>query len=580
MYSIAKNALIVISLLKQHGIRHIVINPGTTNMPIIRGVQSDPFFTCYSIVDERSAMYFAIGLYLKLGLPIATTCTSAQATRNYLPGLTEAYYKHIPILAITVSKHPKFIKQEYMQAPDQTSLPIDAVKHTYALPYISNKLDELYCIRLANEAILELTHRIAGPVQLNLSMLDEETRFFTEPNLPYVKMIKRYMVWEEWDLSLKDKKIMIVIGEQRPMTENQKKVLEEFVETYNAFIYVNHLSNYKGENTIQGNLVLSTMTTTDFNNEYKPDILITIGGQTGDYPLFGKLSSGESNSFDHWRISEDGNVVDTYDKLTKIFECPYELFFNRTKGSKKVEHHYFNLWNKLYRSTSIPDNLPFSNAYIAHQLHNVLPKDSYLNLAILNSLRVWSFYPIDSSIICYSNVAAFGIDGCMSVLLGQSVATDKLSFMVIGDLSFFYDMNSLGIRHLKNNIRILLINNNCGAEFKLYTHPAAQFGKESDNYIAAVGHNSDAKGWTEANNFKYLSAKTREEFNELKNEFISESDRSIVFEIFTKPEDESDAIKLIFEHNKTVTGTDMIKDKVRSLIGEKGISIIKNIIKK
>ena len=134
MYTIAKNVQIVIALLKAHNIKKIVINPGGTNPALIRGVQDDDFFECYSIVDERSALYFAIGMYLETGDTIAICCTSAQATRNFIPGLTEAYYKHVPILAITFSKHPHYTYQEYMQAPDQTSLPKDAVKKSFALP--------------------------------------------------------------------------------------------------------------------------------------------------------------------------------------------------------------------------------------------------------------------------------------------------------------------------------------------------------------------------------------------------------------------------------------------------------------
>ena len=114
MHTISKNAQIVLALLKAHNIKHIIINPGTTNMPIVCGIQNDPFFTCYSVVDERSAMYFAIGLHLQTGERIVTCCTSAQATRNYIPGLTEAFYKHTPILAITTSKLPCQIGQEYM----------------------------------------------------------------------------------------------------------------------------------------------------------------------------------------------------------------------------------------------------------------------------------------------------------------------------------------------------------------------------------------------------------------------------------------------------------------------------------
>ncbi|SBV95761.1 thiamine pyrophosphate-binding protein [uncultured Dysgonomonas sp.] len=573
MYTIAKNAQIVLALLKQHNIRHIVISPGATNIPIVQGVQSDPFFTCYSVVDERSAMYFAIGLYLELGVPIATSCTSAQATRNYIPGLTEAFYKHVPILAITASKHPRFTYQEYMQAPNQISLPVDTVKQTFALPYVSNQHDELHCMRLVNEAILELSHRVPGPVQLNVPMLDSEIKKISVSKLPQVRTIKRYMEWEEWDVSLKDKKIMIVIGEHRPFTEKQTAALEIFTQTHNAFVYVNHLSNYHGQYAVSANLFLASMSSNVFIQNYKPDILITIGGQTGDYPLYGKLSAGSQFDFEHWRVSEDGKVVDTYDKLTKIFECPFDLFFSRLGGKDTVQHSYYDQWKELEMSISIPEDLPFSNAYLAQQLHNEIPKNSFLNFAILNSLRVWSFFSLDSSITCYSNVAAFGIDGCMSVLLGQSVSTDRLCFMVIGDLSFFYDMNSLGIRHLKNNIRILLVNNGCGVEFKL----SEIEGTDANPYIAAVGHYNNAKGWTEANGFKYLSARNKHEFIQLKDKFINESDQSIVFEIFTTAEDESKVLKSIIANNKQEDGP---KALLRKVIGEKGIDILKSILKK
>ena len=134
MYSIAKNVQIVIALLKAHNINQLVLSPGGTNAPFARGVQDDPFFNCFSVVDERSALYFAIGIYLSTGKPVAVCCTSAQATRNYIPGLTEAFYKHVPILAITFSKHPQYTYQEYMQAPDQASLPRDAVRKSYSLP--------------------------------------------------------------------------------------------------------------------------------------------------------------------------------------------------------------------------------------------------------------------------------------------------------------------------------------------------------------------------------------------------------------------------------------------------------------
>lgn len=578
MYTVAKNALIVLSLLKQHGIRHIVINPGTTNVPLIQGIQNDPFFICYSIVDERSAIYFAIGLHLCTGERIATTCTSAQATRNYIPGLTEAFYKHVPILAITVSKHPKFDYQRYPQHPIQTSMPEDSVKKTFALPFISNSTDEMQCIRMVNDAILEITRRTPGPVQLNLPILDSELTIFTVAQLPDVRIIKRYMEWDKWAINLTDKKIMLVIGEHRPFSDEQISVIEAFLQSYNAFAYVNHLSNYHGKFSVPANILLNAVSDNLFKSTYKPDVLITIGGQTGDYPLLRKLSDGCESDFEHWHVSKRGDIIDTYDKLTRVFECPFELFFLRIAGKESTIHTYFETWEATYKSIQIPDDLPFSSAFFAQQLHKCIPQKSYMNFAILNSLRVWSLFQLDPSIICYSNVAAFGIDGCMSVLFGQSVTTDNLCFLIIGDLSFFYDMNSLGIRHLKNNIRILLVNNGCGQEFRMNLKLYDQMKDDIFPYIAAKGHFKNARGWAETCGFKYFSASTKEEFCQYKNDFISSSEQSIVFEVFTQPALEADSF---FKHiSERIRVESHIKSKLRSVLGDDGLKLAKRILRK
>lgn len=168
MYTIQENVRIVISLLKQYNIRQIVVSPGGTNIPVSQAVQEDPFFKCYSVPDERSALYFAIGVYLQTGEVVAVSCTSAQATRNYVPGLTEAFYKHAPILAITTAKLERFQYQDYMQAPDQCSLPKDSVKKTFDLPPITDENTRLQCYHNAKNAILEISHGNPGPVQLNI----------------------------------------------------------------------------------------------------------------------------------------------------------------------------------------------------------------------------------------------------------------------------------------------------------------------------------------------------------------------------------------------------------------------------
>lgn len=582
MYTILENARIVISLLKKHNIRHIVISPGGSNIPIVQGVQNDPFFTCYSVVDERSAMYFAIGLYLELGEPVATSCTSAQATRNYLPGLTEAFYKHVPILAITMSKHPRYLMQEYMQCPIQTSLPVDAVKHSYSLPYISNANDRAQCIRVANEAMLELTHHDLGPVQLNIEELDNETWAFNSAmQLPDVRCIRRLGYGDEWDYSLNGKKIMVLIGEHRPFSHQEIEAIECFSASHNVLVYSDPISNYHGRYSLNANLLMASMSQTVFESKYKPDILITVGGVTGDYGIYFPLINLPEGSFEHWRVNPDGNVVDTYNKLTAIYEVPVAEFFKRLSADVLSDHSYYELWADSVGHLDLDIDIPFSNLYAAQQMHQLIPSGSRLHLAILNSLRVWSYFPLRGDVECYSNVAAFGIDGCLSTMLGQSVASEKLTFLVTGDLAFYYDMNALGIRHIKPNVRILLVNNNGGVEFKLGD---LESRTEVGKYISAAGHFKSAKSWAENNGFIYLSASGKEEFLSHTGQFVGISDSPILFEIFTEPALEREANQLFRSGNAEMTRSEELKagmkKAAKAVLGDTIVGNLKRQLRK
>ena len=357
MYTIQENVRIVIALLKQYNVRYIVISPGGTNIPISQAVQDDPFFKCYSVPDERSAMYFAIGLHLQTGEIIATSCTSAQATRNYVPGLTEAFYKHSPILALTTAKLERFQYQDYMQAPDQCSLPKDCVKKSFDLPPVTDENTRLQVYHNAKEAILETTHRNPGPIQLNIRIVDTQQGQFENVELPKIRPLKRYMAWDEWeDCELKDKNVLIVIGEHRPFSKRQQAALDNFCENHNVAVYINHLSNYYGKYSINANLLVSTGGFT----QLKPDVLITIGGQTGDYSVYGALQS--IGNAEHWRVAEDGDYVDTYMHLTKIFECPDYYFFERfSKDTYTASHTYYEAWNDLNKTMNYGIKLPFSN---------------------------------------------------------------------------------------------------------------------------------------------------------------------------------------------------------------------------
>ncbi len=222
---------------------------------------------------------------------------------------------------------------------------------------------------------------------------------------------------------------------------------------------------------------------------------------------------------------------------------------------------YFEKLDSLCSKANTDVEVPFSSAFIAQALHKVLPKESIMQFSILNSLRVWNLFQLDPTIECYSNVGAFGIDGGLSTLVGQSVATDKLSYMIIGDLAFYYDMNSIGIRHIKNNLRIIMINNNGDIEFKQNTNDHS----EVDRFTAAANHFKNAKGWSETCRFQYIGVNSKEEFLDNREYLIKESEKPIFMEIFVSDNDDYIGYKSIINANRVLTISYLVKKGLSKL---------------
>ena len=186
----------------------------------------------------------------------------------------------------------------------------------------------------------------------------------------------------------------------------------------------------------------------------------------------------------------------------------------------------------------------------------------------------------------YSNVGGFGIDGNVSSLIGASLAhADRLYFGIVGDLAFFYDMNSIGNHHVGNNVRIMLITNGRGTEFRNYNHPAQRFGDDADAFMAAAGHYGNkspnlVRHYAEDLGFEYLSANDKEEFLASSERFLTSelTDRPMLFEVFTNHTDESDALHAVRNILKDATST--AKNIAKNLLGDKGIQAVKKVLGK
>lgn len=578
-YTNEKNIQMLLYLLKENGIKKVIVNPGTMNMSFVTSLQQDNFFELYSCVDERSACYMACGMAAESNEPVVLTCTGATASRNYMPGLTEAFYKKLPIIAITCTPHLGNIGNNIPQMIDRRNELNDTYKYSTYIPPIKQSDDLWYDNLEINKAILQLKSNNPGPVHINLGT--EVTKIFDVDELPKFRVIRKYKLYDDFPNLNDYKKIGIFIGNHAIINNELQSEIETFCSNYNAVVICDYTSNYYGKYKIQFN-ILCDQESIDMPNNF--DLLIHIGNTSGAYMQLDPVSV--------WRVNPDGLVVDTFKKLKNVFEMAEFDFFRKCNNEnyrKKDNTLFDELNNELVSFSKLANelDLPFSNLYISKNLINKLPDDSVVHLAILNTLRSWNYFNSNKRFNVYCNTGGFGIDGILSTLIGASLCnTNKNYFGVIGDLAFFYDLNSLGNRHINSNLRIILVNNGCGTEFHNYSHPAHVIGQDSVSpYIAADGHFGNksevlVKNFVENLGFEYLSAKTKSEFIDNLDYFCSDIiyDKPVVFEVFTNSSDESEALSMIRNLKSTFKGK--LKKQIKDNLSEESKSKIKKIIKR
>lgn len=570
-----KNAQIVISLLKAHGIRYVITSPGTTNTALIGSIQRDPFFTIFSSVDERSAAYLACGLAAETGEAVVISCTGATASRNYLSGLTEAYYRKLPVLAITSTQAVSKVGHHVAQVIDRSSIQNDVARHSVTLPIVKDADDVWDCEVKVNRAVLELKRQGGGPVHINLPTTYAAP--YDVPKIPNYRVINR--ITPDDPHPQLTGRIAVLIGAHKSWTPAETEALERFALANNAPVFCDHTSGYRGRNRLlfslaaaQEMLELSSL---------RPDILIHIGEISGDYPSL-KMAGKQV-----WRVSEDGEIRDTFRKLRYVFEMREARFFAHYAEQRTTDDSdYFGRCRDFLAQvrSKIPE-VPLSNIWLASRIAHRIPDGAAIHFGILNSLRAWNFFDLSETVSSSCNVGGFGIDGCVSSLIGASLANpERLYFGVVGDLAFFYDMNVLGNRHVGKNVRLLLVNNGTGIEFKNYNHHAAIFGEDADMFVAASGHFGRqsptlVKHYAEDLGFEYLSATTKEECEAHFARFLSPSldSRPMIFEVFTNPSDESNALQSMLRIEKNPGGQAI--QLAKKVLGQKGINVIKKALR-
>lgn len=570
MYANNPITLELIALLKKFGIRKIVVSPGSRHRPFVASIEQDDFFELFTVVDERGAAFFALGLIQECNEPVAITCSSGTACMNYGSAIVEAFYQKLPLLVLSTDRNPVFLNQGEDQMYDQASTFSNCTKYHAQLPLINNETDRWYCNRLINEGLISLTAHGRGPVHLNIPITAHHNDAINVEKLPEVRKINyhtysRSFDWTSFASQLEGKKIAIVWGQSVLQYDSLTKSIDKFLEKTGGVILTDKMSNchsaYALTNTL---LALQTITPAE-TESMMPDIVISIGG---NYIFNNEIKRFfKKGNIENWQVSEDVEICDPFWRLTDKFNMAEPDFFECLSEaiSRKNDSSYRDLWLQ-FEELPHPTMETFDEIYPIGKLIQNLPENCDLQLANSNTIRFAHYFHIKPSIRVNCNRGVNGIDGSMSTAVGFSAINKRPTFYITGELSFFYDMNALWIKYRSSNLRILLINNNGGAVmYDLHSKPADH---KYPIYLA-TGHDAIAKGWAESQGFRYISARTKDEVDKGIN-ILTDMKQSgpIILEVFTDYDGDGTAAGKYFATLDRRSFADKVQGRLNRMAGK------------
>lgn len=536
MYTDKKNILQLVALLRAHGIKRIVLCPGSRNIPLVQTLANIPDFTCYPVTDERSAGFFALGLALHGGGPAAVCCTSGTALLNLHPAVAEAYYQQVPLVVISADRPAAWIGQMDGQTLPQPGVFGTLVKKSVSLPEVVSEEDEWYCNRLINEALLELSHHGKGPVHINVPISEP---FFLLPvnELPNARVITRYQGLNVYDKDYQPLIDRLNRYQRRMVVVGQMNLIYLFDKRYTKMLYKHFawFSENISNQTVPGMPIrniepLLCSMNQEEQEKMRPELLITYGGHVISKRL--KRFLRKHPPVEHWHISPDGEVMDLYGSLTTLIEMdPFEFLEKIAPMMDNRTPDYPRGWEA--RSKAIPQaDFAYSEMSAIGKVIRQLPVPCSLHLANSSTVRYAQLFDVPSEVEILSNRGTNGIEGSLSTAIGYATASDKLNFIIIGDLSFFYDMNALWNSNYRANVRILLLNNEGGEIF--HALPGLVLHENARRFVTAT-HKSSAHAWAEDRGFEYLSAHNDAELDEAVKRFTEPSvtQRPMLLEVFT-----------------------------------------------
>ena len=570
IYSKIPLAQTIIELCKSKNIQHIIISPGSRNAPLTIGFTEDPFFKTYSIVDERCAAFFALGIAQQIKMPVVVVCTSGSALLNYYPAVSEAFYSDIPLVVIsadrpayaidigdgqTIRQNNIFDKHILYSANLNQDIRPDEVKLLGDGKNQPNNLKELspYSlqseIQKSNEKEINTALNIAiegnGPTHINAPF--EEPLYEianslsvkvnnVEPTIVFNKItiesLKPYA--DIWNTSSRK---MMLVGTNSP-DAIESKIINEFFQDESVIVFTETTSNLHHDNFFPSiDKIIAPIEKAENKDELfkklQPDILLTFGGMIISKKI--KVFLRKYKPKHHWHI-DIKKAYDTFFCIEKHFKvCPNHFLNTFNTLIKNKESNYHQFWYSIKKQRDVIhskylSNIQFSDLKVFEQVLESIPNNYQLQLSNSSTIRYVQLFDINSTLKVFCNRGTSGIDGSTSTAVGASVVNNNPTLFITGDLSFFYDSNALWNNYIKNDFRIVVVNNKGGGIFRILPG-----NKQSENFekYFETSHNLNASHICEMYKIEYLTASSKDDLKNTLHSFYNKSSSPKLLEIFT-----------------------------------------------
>jgi 2-succinyl-5-enolpyruvyl-6-hydroxy-3-cyclohexene-1-carboxylate synthase len=543
MYPKKELAQIVISACHQFNIDTVVISPGSRNAPLTIGFSNHKKIQALSIVDERCAAFFALGIAQQTQKPVAILCTSGSALLNYYPAIAEAFYSNIPLVVISADRPKHLIDIGDGQTIRQENVFENHI--LFSANLIENEKYKTRNSQLIGEA-LQIAVSQKGPVHINVPF--EEPLYDTvgdlkEFNFPHISMsslefshIDYGNLSKIWNAA---EKKMILVGVNYP-DEELYQLMDFYADDESVLILTETTSNLQNKKAINSiDQLIFSLDDIQFK-ELQPEVLITFGGMIVSKRVKSFLRAYQPKH--HWNIDEK-KAINTFFCLSEFIQTkPLDFFLNFSTSIIKKESTYQSKWlqvrdEKRVKHAAYVSKIKHSDFKVFEQALESIPRNCKLQISNSSIIRYAQLFSVKDSINIFCNRGTSGIDGSTSTAIGAAFAKNNQTVFITGDLSFFYDSNALWNKNIPKSFRIIIINNSGGGIFKIIPGPKST---NASKYFETP-HCLTAEHLCKMHDFEYQKAFSTESVNEQLKGFYETSEKPKILEIFT-PSEENDLI--------------------------------------